>query len=75
MNEVDSLIFHCVCFVCDTNMHFFNKYGLITPGTDLVLRDFHKVRAHLATLTSNEVNLRVLAVYAFPCIFLRIFSS
>ena len=23
-NEVDSLIFHCVCFVCNTNMYFSN---------------------------------------------------
>ena len=24
-NEVDPLIFRCVCFVCDTNMYFSNK--------------------------------------------------
>ena len=24
-NEVDSLIFCCVCFVCDTNMYFSNR--------------------------------------------------
>ena len=23
-NEVDLLIFYCVCFVCDTNMYFSN---------------------------------------------------
>ena len=25
-NEIDSLIFHCVCFVCDTNMYFSNNW-------------------------------------------------
>ena len=25
-NEVDLSIFHCVCFVCDTNMHFSNNW-------------------------------------------------
>ena len=24
-NEVDPLIFHCICFVCDTNMYFPNS--------------------------------------------------
>ena len=51
------------------------RYGLITPGIDLVLRDFHQVRAHLVGLTSNEVNLRVLVVYASFCITFRILSS
>ena len=23
-NEVDQLILHCICFVCDTNMYFSN---------------------------------------------------
>ena len=26
VNEVDPLIFHCVCFVCDTNMCFSNTH-------------------------------------------------
>ena len=51
------------------------RYGLITLGTDLVLRDFHQVRAHLAGLTSDEVNLRVLVVHASSCIAFRILSS
>ena len=28
-NEVDPLFFHCVCFVCDTNMCFSNKDNLL----------------------------------------------
>ena len=28
MNEVDPLIFHCICFVCDTNMYFSNRESL-----------------------------------------------
>ena len=51
------------------------RYGLITPDIDLVLRDFHQVRAHLAGLTSDEVNLRVLVVHASSCITLRILFS
>ena len=51
------------------------RYALITPSTDLVLREFHQVRAHLARLTSDEVNLRVLVVHASSCITLRILSS
>ena len=50
-------------------------YGLITLVTDLVLKDFCQVRAHLARLTSDEVILRILVVHAFPCIFFRMFSS
>ena len=45
------------------------RYGLITLGTDLVLREFPQVMAHLVRLTSNEVSFRVLVVhasYAFP---------
>ena len=26
MNEVDSLIFRCICFVCDINMYFSIKW-------------------------------------------------
>ena len=42
------------------------RYGLITLGTDLVLREFPQVKAHLARLTSDVVSLRVLVVHAFP---------
>ena len=28
VNEVDPLIFHCVCFVCDTNMCFSNSINI-----------------------------------------------
>lgn len=45
------------------------RYGLITPSTDLVLKEFPRVRAHLARSTSNEVILRVLIVHASSCIF------
>ena len=51
------------------------RYGLITPGIDLVLRDFHQVRAHLEGLTSDEVNLRVLIIHASSWITLMILSS
>ena len=50
------------------------RNGLITPGTNLVLWHFHQVKAHLARLTSDEVNLRVLVVHASSCIILRILS-
>ena len=50
-------------------------YGLITPGTDLVLRDFHQVRAHLARLTSDTVNLKVIVVHASSYITLRTLTS
>ena len=33
------------------------RYGLITPSTNLFLRDFHQVKAHLVRLTSDNVNL------------------
>ena len=48
------------------------RYGLITLGIDLILKEFPRVRAHLARLTSDEVSLRVLVVHASPCISLRI---
>ena len=48
------------------------RYGLITPGTNLVLREFPQVKAHLARLTSVEVSLRVLVVHASSCISFRI---
>ena len=51
------------------------RHGLITPGIDLVLRDFHQVRVHLVGLTSDEVNLRVLVVHASSYITFRILSS
>ena len=51
------------------------RYGFITLGTDLVLKDFHQVKAHLARMTSNEVNLIVLVVHASSCITFRILSS
>ena len=47
-------------------------YGHINPGTDLVLKDFPRVRAHLPGLTSDEVSSRVLVFHTFSCIFLRI---
>ena len=34
-NEVDSLIYRCVCFVCDTNMYFSIKDSL-DPGTNFL---------------------------------------
>ena len=33
--EVDSLIFCCVCFVCDTNMYFSNIHLGLLPQTSL----------------------------------------
>ncbi|KAK9993816.1 hypothetical protein SO802_023519 [Lithocarpus litseifolius] len=51
------------------------RCGLITLGTNLVLRDFHHVRAHLVGLTSDEVILRVLVVHGSSFITLRILSS
>ena len=48
------------------------RYGLIIPGTNLVLREFPQVKAHLARLTSDEVSLKVLVVHAFSCISFRI---
>ena len=50
------------------------RYGLITLGTNLVLRDFHQVRARFARLTSDEVNSKVLVIHASSCITLRILS-
>ena len=47
------------------------RYGLITPGTDLILREFPRVRAHLVGLTSDEVSLFII-LHAFP---LGYFSS
>ena len=40
-------------------------YGHINPGTDLVLKDFPRVRAHLAGLTFDEVSSRVLVFHTF----------
>ena len=28
-NEVDPLIFRCICLVCDTNMYFSNSYNIL----------------------------------------------
>ena len=45
------------------------RYDLITSGTDLILKEFPRVKAHLARLTSDEVSSRVLIfmfVHAFP---------
>ena len=47
------------------------RYGLITPGTNLVLREFPQVRAHLTRFTLDEVSLRVLVVHASTCITLK----
>ena len=38
-NEVDPLIFRCVCFVCDTNMYFSNRYIYPTVGYKQWLED------------------------------------
>ena len=51
------------------------RYGLITSSTNLVLREFHQVRAHLVRLTPDKVNLRVLVVHDSSFITLRILSS
>ena len=45
------------------------RYGLITPGSNLNLRDFSQLRAHLIGFTSDEVSLRVpdfMLLHAFP---------
>ena len=47
-------------------------YGLITLGIDLVLKDFPRVRAHFAGLTSDEESSRVLYFHASSCISLKI---
>lgn len=46
-------------------------YGLITSGTDLVLKGVPRVRAHLVGWTSDEESSRALAFHASSCIYHR----
>ena len=55
--------------LCFLLQRWIGRYGLITLGIDLSLREFPRARAHLAGLTSDKVSLRVLVfklLHPFP---------
>ena len=69
---LQTVILYLTCGLCFFLQQWVVRYGLITPGTNLVLKDFPQVRAHLVGLTSDEVSLRVPVVHASSCISFRI---
>ena len=70
--NLKTVILHLTCGLCFFLQWWVVRYGLITLGTDLVLKDFPQVRAHLVGLTSDEVSLRVPVVHASSWISFRI---
>ena len=63
------IILYLTCGLCFLLQRQIVRYGLITPSTDLNLREFPQVRSYLVGLASDEVSLRVpvfMLLYAFP---------
>ena len=64
-----TIVLHLTYGTCFILQRWVVRYGLITPGTDLILKEFPWVRAHIAELTLNEVSSRALIfmfLHAFP---------
>ena len=67
------VILYLTCGLCFFLQQWVVRYGLIILGTDLVLKEFPRVRAHLAGLTLDDVSSRVLIfmlLHAFSLEFL-----
>ena len=69
---LQTVILHLACGLCFFLQRWVVRYGLITPGTNLSLKEFPQVKAHHIGLTSDEVGLRVLVFHASSCISSRI---
>ena len=51
VNEVDPLIFHCVCFVCNTNLSFSNSRN--TPAYAILIKKEKKRKAIYISIPRN----------------------
>ena len=70
---LQTVILYLICGLCFFLQRWVVRYGLIILGINLVLKEFPRVKAHLATLTSDEVSSRVLIftlLHAFSLEFL-----